>query len=140
MKQNEFGNLENWQSLADSLTNTIQSLSNDGHMYVRSDPKTVKELIEAESKASIKVGNQPTKDPFYYGKDAVQKNFGFSEVKVLKDNIGYIKLSQINISEKSLPTLYAAMQFVGHTKALIIDLRDNRGGGSDVGPVLESFF
>lgn len=26
------------------------------------------------------------------------------------------------------------------TKALIIDLRDNGGGGSDLGPVLESFF
>ena len=55
-------------------------------------------------------------------------------------NIGYIKLSEINISEKSLPVLYATMQFIANAKALIIDLRDNGGGGSDVGSVFESFF
>lgn len=32
------------------------------------------------------------------------------------------------------------MEFVKNTKALIIDLRDNSGGGSTVGSVLETFF
>ncbi|NOU20014.1 MAG: S41 family peptidase [Bacteroidales bacterium] len=126
--------------MADSLTITLQALSNDGHMYVRNDPKAIKELIESKKNEPISLEKISGEDPFYYGKDAEMKNFGFSEVKILKDNIGYIKLSEINISEKSLPTLYAAMQFIAHTKALIIDLTDNGGGGSDVGAVLQSYF
>lgn len=140
LKQGEFINVKDWQSLADSLTITIQALSNDGHMYIRNEPKTVKGLIESEKRANIATENSTGEDPFFYGEDAAMRNFGFSEVRILKDNIGYIKLSEINISEKSLPTLYASMQFVAHTKALIIDLRDNGGGGSDVGAVFPSYF
>ncbi|NOU46897.1 MAG: S41 family peptidase [Bacteroidales bacterium] len=140
LNQGKFININDWQSLADSLTITIQALSNDGHLYVRNEPETIKELIESEKNASLVAEDSPGEDPFFYGDEAVKKNFGFSEVKILKDNIGYIKLSEINISAKSLPTLYAAMQFVAHTKALIIDLRDNGGGGSDVGSVLPTYF
>ncbi len=32
------------------------------------------------------------------------------------------------------------MRFIAHTNALIIDLKDNGGGGSDVGAVFQSFF
>lgn len=140
VKQNELVNIKDWKSFADSLTIIIQKLSNDGHMYVRNEPETVKELIDAENKKDNELENKPTEDPFFYGTDALVNNFGFSEVKILKGNFGYIKLSEINISEKSLPTLYAAMRFISHTKALIIDLSNNRGGGSNVGAALESFF
>lgn len=140
VKQNELVNIKDWKSLADSLTIIIQKLSNDGHMYVRNEPETVKELIDAENKKDNELKNKPTEDPFFYGTDALVNNFGFSEIKIFKGNIGYIKLSEINISEKSLPTLYAAMRFISHTNALIIDLSNNGGGGSDVGAVLESFF
>ena len=130
IKQNELVNIKDWKILADSLTIIIQKLSNDGHMYVRNEPETVKKLLDAESKKDNDLENKPTEDPFFYGADALVNNFGFNEVKILKSNVGYIKLSEINISEKSLPTLYAAMRFISHTKALIIDLSNNGGGGS----------
>ncbi|WP_353719886.1 S41 family peptidase [Dyadobacter sp. 676] len=79
-------------------------------------------------------------NPFFDSKEAVERNFGFREVKVLEDNIGYLKISEINISAKSLPILFAAMRFVANSKALVIDLQNNGGGGSAVGSVLESFF
>ena len=140
VRQNELVNIKDWRILADSLTIIIQKLSNDGHMYVRNEPETVKKIIDAENKKDNQIKSKPTEDPFFYGPDALANNFGFSEVKILKGNYGYIKLSEINISKKSLPTLYSAMQFISHTQALIIDLSNNGGGGSDIGAVLESFF
>jgi C-terminal processing protease CtpA/Prc len=77
---------------------------------------------------------------FLMGKDAAERNFGFRAVKVLEGNTGYIEISEINISVGSLPVLFAAMRFVANTRALVIDLRNNGGGGSNVGSVLESFF
>jgi hypothetical protein len=50
-------------------------------MYVRYDPKTVKEL--SAIKGEPKPGDF-SEDPFFYGPDAAKNNFGFQEVKVLE--------------------------------------------------------
>jgi hypothetical protein len=142
-RSGKFGAARNWQEFDSLTTRSLVAYSHDGHLYVRHDPNTVKDLLEAEKKAAedkkSAKGNF-SYDPFYYGEAAVAGNFGFREVKVLEGNIGYIRLSQINLSEKSLPVLFAAMHFVANTKALVIDLQNNGGGGSAVGDVFQSFF
>lgn len=124
----------NWQVFDSLVTGIIRKAGQDGHLYVRYDPQTVKTLNAPEDTS------EKQEDMFFHGHQARDKNFGFREVKILDGNTGYIKVSEINISAKSLPVLYAAMQFVAHTRALVIDLRDNGGGGSDIGPAFESFF
>jgi hypothetical protein len=143
-KKGKFSEAKNWKGIDSLITRSLQEFSHDGHMYVRYDPKTAKELSAYMAKQSANeadsAGNASSDNLFHYGNEAAAKNFGFREVKVLDGNIGYLKLSEINISEKSLPILFAAMRFVSGTEALIIDLRDNGGGGSAVGNVFESFF
>jgi hypothetical protein len=140
-RKGKFNQINDWDMLGNQLTTCLQNFSNDGHLYVKNDPKKVKDLLEANNhETKPDSSKQSNYDPFYFGPAAVEENFGFREIEILDGNIGYIKLSKINISEKSLPVLYAVMQFIANTKALIIDLRDNGGGGSDVGSVFESFF
>jgi hypothetical protein len=136
-KKGKLSSARTWKEFDSLSTRILQTFSHDGHMYVRYDPKTVKDL--SAIKEVPEKGNF-SYDPFYYGPEAVENNFGFREVKVLEGNMGYIKLNEINISEKSLPVLYAAMNFVSNTKALIIDLQNNGGGGNAVGNVFESYF
>jgi C-terminal processing protease CtpA/Prc len=119
----------NTKPLDSVVTAVLQNFSHDGHLFFRYDPKTREEVKE-----------EANEDMFYYGPKAKEDNYGFREVKILDGNIGYIKLSEINISDKSLPVLYAAMRFVSNTKALIIDLQYNGGGGSNIGSVFESYF
>ncbi|SEL61067.1 Peptidase family S41 [Chitinophaga rupis] len=130
-----FNTTTTWKGFDSLATQLLRSISHDGHLYVRNDPATVKMLLAPPDTIT-----QETDDGFHYGPAASENNYGFREVRILDNNIGYIKLSEINISHKSLPVLYAAMQFVAHTRALIIDLQGNGGGGSDIGPVIESFF
>lgn len=120
------------RALDSMVTITLREYSHDGHLYFRYDPETA-----ANSNKKEEEGGE---DIFYYGPKAVENNYGFREVKISDGNIGYIKLSEINISDKSLPLLYAAMRFVTNTKALIIDLQNNGGGGSNIGSVFESYF
>lgn len=118
----------------DSLvTITLRDFSHDGHLYFRHDPETAANSGKKEEGGG-------GEDIFYYSPKAAENNYGFREVKILDGNIGYIKLNEINISDKSLPLLYAAMRFVSNTKALIIDLQNNGGGGSNIGSVFESYF
>jgi hypothetical protein len=140
-KNGKFNQIKDWNTFDSITTQSLRSFSHDGHLYVHHDSKTVKELLAAQSKGvDSNSTEQFSYDPFYYGSGAIEKNFGFREVKILEENIGYIKLSEINISTKSLPVLFAAMEFISNTKALVIDLRDNGGGGSELGSVFHSFF
>jgi C-terminal processing protease CtpA/Prc len=129
----EFERSKNWQEFDSMVTKSLQKFSNDGHLYVRYNPEVVATLKSATPE---KEDNEHMKD----SQRATDNNYGFRESKIIGDNVGYLKISEINLSKSSLPALYAAMQSVENTRALIIDLRDNGGGGSEVGAVLESYF
>ena len=136
LRTSTFENVSSWKELDSIATKVLRDFSGDGHLYVTYDPIKVQELSAVKKDVHTDSGS----DSFFYGEEAVKSNFGFAAVKVLEGNIGYIKLSKINISEKSLPVLIATMRFVANTKALIIDLQDNGGGGSSIGAVFESYF
>nr|WP_295873384.1 S41 family peptidase [uncultured Chitinophaga sp.] len=119
---------------AKAVTGLLRQTVKDGHIYLRFDPQTV---------AKLKAPRQRTdsaQDPFHYDERAARMNYGFMEVKVLPGTVGYIRLSEINFSPKSVDLLKAAMTLVQHTQALVLDLRDNGGGGSAIGLVLEGYF
>lgn len=149
-KAGKFASAKSWKELAAITTKYLQDVSHDGHLYVRYDTVTSRGLLQQQRETGKKDngGNNVTQDdvrdegpdPFFYGASAADHNYGFESVRISKDNIGYLHLSEINISRKSLPVLYATMNFVANTRALVIDLRNNGGGGSDTGAVLESFF
>ena len=65
----------------------------------------------------------------------LETNCAFEEVKVLPDNIGYVKFDVFGPPEICAPTAAAAMGFVAHARAVIFDLRDNTGGS----PAMVSF-
>jgi len=132
-KKGKFDEVKSWKVFDSLTTKCLRDFSQDGHLYVKYDPLMVQELqsgYEEKVDSNESVNNLKN----------IENNYGFREVKIFEGNIGYIKISEINIDEESLPILFASMQFVANTKALIIDLRDNGGGGSDVGPFLESLF
>jgi hypothetical protein len=130
----EFEKATNWNEFDSLVTRSLQKFSNDGHLYVRNNPVIVKKLKDP---APEKDDSEQMKSD---GQSAAGNNYGFAEVKTLDGNIGYLKISEINISKKSLPALFDAMRAMENTKALIIDLRDNGGGGSELGAVLETYF
>lgn len=156
-KAGRYSDIKDWKAFADLTTKIIQDFSHDGHMYVRYDPTRSRELQLSlnnkdvpgeddklvEKEAVANKGEESAKhgpDPFFYGPMAADHNYGFERISISKDNVGYLHLTEINISRESLPTLYAAMTFVSKTRALVIDLRNNGGGGSDTGAVFESYF
>lgn len=126
-KEGAFRNAPTPKIFDSLVTVVLRDYSQDGHLFFRYD-------------TTVKKNTDDNEDLYFYGPKAAEGNFGFREVKILDGNVGYIKLSEINISEKSLSILYASMRFVANTKALIIDLQSNGGGGSNIGAVFESYF
>ena len=127
----EFNKASTWQEFDELVTTELKSFSQDGHLYVKYNPDVVKDLknpgMTEESKGHI------------YGETSPQTAM-IQESKILDGNVGYMKITAISIRKNNLQELYDAMNKMQGTKAMIIDLRDNGGGGSEVGAVLESFF
>jgi hypothetical protein len=127
----QFNKATTWKEFDELVTNELRKFSNDGHLYVKYDPAAVSEL-KRPNQSDTQQGNvnaQQSRVPST-----------IDEAKVIGDNVGYLKISRIDINKSNLEDLYLAMRKMQGTKSLIIDLRDNGGGGSEVGPVLESFF
>jgi hypothetical protein len=71
---------------------------------------------------------------------AKRRNFGFEKVERLRGNIGYIDYRAFTDGNGSKDALAAAMTFVQHTGALIIDLRQNGGGSPEIVTEFLSYF
>jgi C-terminal processing protease CtpA/Prc len=69
-----------------------------------------------------------------------RENHGLRRVERLPGNVGLIELTLIPDAASAGPAFAAAMQLVVHTHALILDLRNGRGGAPDGVAFLASFF
>lgn len=99
--------------LARRLTEVAYAASNDLHLWI--------ECTNAELSHSILSEHQDTMA-------VIRCNYGFQRVEVLPDNIGYIKFDKFRPNDGALDAATAALRFVAHCDALILDLRDNVGG------------
>jgi C-terminal processing protease CtpA/Prc len=57
-----------------------------------------------------------------------RQNYGLKRVEILDGNIGYLHLTTFVHPHVAGESMCAAMAFLAHTQALIIDLRANGGG------------
>jgi hypothetical protein len=71
---------------------------------------------------------------------AVVTNFGFTEVRILPGNVGYLKLDSCSCEPGAVEKANAVMAFLGDADAVIIDLRDNGGGWSTMERLMCSYF
>lgn len=69
-----------------------------------------------------------------------RENYGVRRVELLPGNIGLIELTVIPEVSQGGRALAAAMQLVGETYALIVDLRSTRGGSPDGVVFIASYF
>jgi len=130
--QGDFDKAADWAAFNELVTQSLRKFSNDEHLYLKKDRDIANKLRLQETGAQANMN--------FIDEDVVANNYGIAGSEILDRNIGYLKLSSIHFTEKSLPLLYESMRKLENTRALIIDLRDNSGGSSPVGPVLESYF
>ena len=120
-------------AFSDMLTNDMYSIYHDGHLSVQYNPALEAQLLETAASVSPANDTPPQRN--------INANFGFRKVEILNGNIGYINLEHFWADKiYGKETMNAAMQFVSHANALIIDLRNNGGGSPETVTMLCSYF
>lgn len=130
VERGDYDSVGSAEELAQQLTDDLRAISHDGHLRLRyhADPAQV-----------IPTWNRPTSDSEVRNrKRAERTNHGFTEVRILPGNIGYLRLDEFGDPALGGDTAAAAMRFVAGTDALIIDLRQNGGGGA-MGTLLATY-
>ena len=119
------------QQLAEVLTYELQATTGDRHLRVTYSPEVIPER-EPGAEPSPKA----RADRLAMMRSA---NFGVEKIERLPFNIGYLELVGFAPAKDAADTLAAAMTVLAHTDALIIDLRNNRGGDAASVTLLASY-
>jgi hypothetical protein len=117
-KRGAYDAVTNGYDFADTLTADLRAVSHDKHLWVGFNPERI----------PVQTGGPSPDDQARYQKNMESANCGFDRVERLPDNIGYVKFDFFASPDVCAPTVIAAMGFLTHVDALIIDNRENRGG------------
>jgi len=117
-------------ALATLLTRQMREISNDKHL----------DLIYSSAPLPDHAG-QPSPQEFANYRDfLLQNHCTVEKVELLFGNIGYLKLNSFPALAVCQQAAVAAMQRLNHARALIFDLRDNRGGEPDTVAFVAAYF
>lgn len=133
--QGDYDKITSAFDLVDTLDGHMQAISKDAHL-----------MLGYSHKPGPPIGKEPEISPDTPEKleedrkAALEKNFGFEKVERLPGNIGYLALGSFERPVFGGEMAGNAMSFLANTDALIIDLRNSRGGSADMVVFLASYF
>ena len=128
----DFDAIDSAEKFADTLTDALQDRTHDKHLEVRYSEQAVPEGQ----------GNGLSPSPEEQADEALhqkQVNYGFANVSRLHLNIGLLDLHAFGRPQQAADRIAAVMTLLGDTDALIIDLRECRGGDPDTVMLLASY-
>jgi hypothetical protein len=128
-KAGEYDATTGGNAFAAKLTDELQVVSKDKHLRVDFDP------VKMPGR-----GAPGVQDRERVRANVLHDNCAFTKVEILAGNVGYLKFHAFMPPDICGPTVAAAMAFVAHTDALILDLRENHGGDPAMVSFVASYF
>lgn len=151
---NGYKEYTNALSFSRAVTKDLRNITNDSHFNLLYNPpfsKQIGQMMQAQAAGSTEAGNRQrqtssssnqrtARQPQITSKDG-KVNYYFRKLEILDGNIGYVKIEQIPRINEARKTVDSAMGFLANSDALIIDLRNNRGGfGGFISYFMSYFF
>lgn len=132
LKAGAYNKLTHAAEFAEALTRDLREVSKDKHLSLRPQP-TRPEWMDANGLPEPAVREKQRRE-------LASMNFGFEKVERLSGNVGYLDLRGFIGAEEAGETAIAAMNFLAHSDAVIIDLRKNGGGDPSMVQFITSYF
>ena len=131
LKEGHFEQFGNDVTFAEALTESVQAINKDKHMRIRTNRPYVAPANSPDRMIEVRI-------------DQINRtrrsNAGFSSVKIMEGNVGYLDLRGFAGLENGKAVADAYMKLMSRTDAIIIDLSKNGGGSPNMVQYLCSFF
>jgi hypothetical protein len=127
------------RDLAVAITDAIHRIENDGHLNVRYDPaKAGDPLVSADEIRAQLASPMMLRRRIPEGTAPQPKGIG--EPRMLDGNIGYLKLDEFPNPFDGEAAMSAAFEKIQNADAVVLDLRENRGGSQPMVDFVASYF
>lgn len=114
----------------DRVTQDLQNITGDKHIRLRFiESSDVGENTESALHHPVRLFLLRNKE-----------NAGFFKLEWIDGKIGYLDIRRFYSPPESKDLFVAAMRFLANASAIIIDLRENQGGSTDILPFLCRYF
>jgi len=131
-KRGEYDKITTPARFAELLSRHLADATGDRHLHV----KVGAESVADSSSDSV----ETTAELAQLRRDAEAENFGIGKPRVLEGNVGTIAFHRFFRAELAGGALATAMQRLARTNALILDLRECRGGDPVMAVLAASWF
>lgn len=128
----EFDAIGDPKAFAKAVTAAMQAVANDRHLALFWSADPLPPLGDAAVADVAETGRQALR--------MARENYAIPKAEVLDGNIGLLRMDGFVPAQTGGATLAAAMEFLRHTDALIVDLRANGGGEPDMVQLAVSYF
>ncbi len=136
--QHRYAAIQDGPALASQLTADLYAIAHDKHLNIGYHPEGVPadQVWTAQPTAEQRAGQLAA-----MREGMKRENFGILDLSVLQYNIGYLNLKYLADPEVAGDSYVAALNYLAHTDALILDLRQCGGAASQYAiPLLCSYF
>lgn len=120
-------------SFVQAVADDLEAVSGDRHIGLQYAPEPTMRAVRQDPAEEARRRDAQLSNLQY-------SNFMFQKVEYLDGNVGYLRFDRFYDPAWAGPTAIAALQFLAHTDALIIDLRQNGGGHAGMIRLLLSYF
>ncbi|MFC1853338.1 S41 family peptidase [candidate division CSSED10-310 bacterium] len=136
LSKGDYNSVEDPAQFAQMLHSDLYEISQDNHFYIQFNPERARliEALKSKSKVQIEEARRRLMEEDRF------LNFGFKKLEHLTGDVGYLDLRSFCNPEYAGGTAVAAMNFLSHSDAIIIDLRKNSGGWPPMVQLLCSYF
>lgn len=157
LKEEKYQSQQTAMEFSRELTGDLRAFANEKHLAILYEPANFEILAAQRRDMEAGEGGNLGRPGVRFGEDATEEEmaaffespmmrhftgntFNMRKIEVLEGNVGYFKINQIPPLELAKDALDAAMNFLSHSDALIIDLRGNTGGIGGFNPYWMSYF
>jgi hypothetical protein len=133
LQKGDYDDISNPRAFARQLKNDLVEISHDRHFNVMYAPEPSARLQRPDPEEEKNREEQRIRQWKY-------DNYYFKKVERMDGNVGYLRFDGFANTLYAGETAVAALQFLKHCDAIIIDLRYNGGGGADMIQLILSYF
>jgi tetratricopeptide (TPR) repeat protein len=126
----ELDEISDPRAFGENVTSVLQKITHDKHLLFR--------LIEASDIGENKEGS--LHHPVRYFCMGQREHCGIFRLDWIENEIGYMDYRRFYYHQEAKESLLEAIRFLSPANAIIIDLRENRGGSGKLIPLLCSYF
>lgn len=136
LKAGEFDKLDAAPAFAQAVAAVILDVTGDRHTGFACNPARAEDIrrLEGQSEEDARKVRERQLG------ESRRDNFGFRKVERLAGNVGYLDFRVFASPAEAGPTAVAAMNFLAHCDAVIVDLRQNGGGDPAQIQLISSYF